>query len=154
MRQALSFGLWISVQYLPSRFDWLFPLSSLIFLYLSSFPSSLYSLSLFIFSLLFPSASRSVSVTVRVWLYKMIQKAWLKGKPLAAYNPKIMCLSLSHVRLFVTPWTVACQAPLSMRLSWPEYQSGLPFPSPGALPHSGIEPVFCSSYTGKQILCH
>ena len=40
----------------------------------------------------------------------------------------------------VTPWTVACQAPLSMRFSRQEYWSGLPFPSPGDLPDPGIEP--------------
>ena len=39
-----------------------------------------------------------------------------------------------------TPWTVACQAPLSMGLSRQEYWSGLPFPSPGGLPNPGIEP--------------
>ena len=39
--------------------------------------------------------------------------------------------SLSHVWLFVTPWTVAHQAPLSMEFSRQEYWSGLPFPSPG-----------------------
>ena len=38
------------------------------------------------------------------------------------------------------PWTVACQAPLSMGFSRQEYWSGLPFPSPGGLPDSGIEP--------------
>ena len=38
--------------------------------------------------------------------------------------------SLSHVRLFATPWTVAYQAPPSMRFSRQEYWSGLPFPSP------------------------
>ena len=48
--------------------------------------------------------------------------------------------SLSHVRLFVTPWTVAYQAPLSMGFSRQEYQSGLPFPPPGDLPNPGIEP--------------
>ena len=40
----------------------------------------------------------------------------------------------------VTPWTVACQAPLSMGFSRQEYWSGLPFPSPGDLPNPGIEP--------------
>ena len=40
----------------------------------------------------------------------------------------------------VTPWTVACQAPLSMGFSKHEYWSGLPFPSPGDLPNPGIEP--------------
>ena len=48
---------------------------------------------------------------------------------------------LSHVQLFVTPWTVACQAPLSMRFSWQEYWSWLPFPIPGNLPDPGIEPA-------------
>ena len=47
---------------------------------------------------------------------------------------------LSCVRLFATPWTVAYQAPPSMRVSRQEYWSGLPFPSPGDLPNSGIEP--------------
>ena len=48
--------------------------------------------------------------------------------------------SLSRVRLFVTPWTVAYQAPPSMGFSRQEYWSGVPFPSPGDLPNSGIEP--------------
>ena len=38
---------------------------------------------------------------------------------------------LSHVRLFATPWTIACQAPPSMGFSRQEYWNGLPFPSPG-----------------------
>ena len=48
--------------------------------------------------------------------------------------------SLSHVRLFATPWTVAYQAPLSMGFSRQEYWSRLPFPSPGDLPDPGIKP--------------
>ena len=44
-----------------------------------------------------------------------------------------------HVWLFVTPWTVAHQAPLLMGFSRQEYRSGLPFPSPGDLPDPGIE---------------
>ena len=44
------------------------------------------------------------------------------------------CMSL------IAPWTVACQAPLSMGFSRQEYWSGLPFPSPGDLPHPGIKP--------------
>ena len=43
---------------------------------------------------------------------------------------KVKVKSLSHVRLFATPWTVAYQAPLSMGFSRQEYWSGLPFPSP------------------------
>ena len=49
--------------------------------------------------------------------------------------------SLSPVQLFETLWSVAHQAPLSMGFSRQEYWSGLPFPSPGYLPNSGIEPV-------------
>ena len=41
---------------------------------------------------------------------------------------------------FVTPWTVLQKAPLSMEFSMQKYWCGLPFPSPGDLPHSGIEP--------------
>ena len=48
--------------------------------------------------------------------------------------------SLSRVRLFATPWTVAYQAPPSTGFSRQEYWSGLPFPSPGDLPDPGIEP--------------
>ena len=48
----------------------------------------------------------------------------------------------SHVWLFATPWTVAYQAPLSMRFSRQGYWSGLPFSSPGDLPNPGIELVF------------
>ena len=50
-----------------------------------------------------------------------------------------MCSSLSRVRLFVTLWTVARQAPLSMGFSRPEYWSGLPLPSLGDLSDPGIE---------------
>ena len=48
--------------------------------------------------------------------------------------------SLSRVRLFGTPWTVAYQAPPSMGFFRQECWSGLPFPSPGDLPDPGIEP--------------
>ena len=46
------------------------------------------------------------------------------------------CLTL------VTPQTIACQAPLSMKFSMQEYWSGLPFPSPGNIPNPGIDPTF------------
>ena len=42
---------------------------------------------------------------------------------------------------FVTPWTVAHQSPLSMRFPRQDYWSGLPFPSPGHLPNTGITPA-------------
>ena len=46
-----------------------------------------------------------------------------------------------HVQLFATPWTAACQAPLSMEFSRQEYWSGLPFPSPGDLLNPRIKPI-------------
>ena len=48
--------------------------------------------------------------------------------------------SLSHIRLFATPWTVAYQASPSMGFSRQEYWSMLPSPSPRDLPDPGIEP--------------
>ena len=53
----------------------------------------------------------------------------------------IFVFMLSHILLFVIPRTVAHQAPLSVEFSRQEYWSGLPFPTPGDLPDSGIEPV-------------
>ena len=53
---------------------------------------------------------------------------------------KVKCLSLSRVRLFATPQTVANQIPLSMGFSRQEYWSGLPFPLPANLPDPGIKP--------------
>ena len=49
--------------------------------------------------------------------------------------------SLSHVRLFVTPWSAAPQAPLSVGFSRQEYWIELPFPPPENLPDPGIEPA-------------
>ena len=52
---------------------------------------------------------------------------------------------LSRVRLFVTLWTGALQAPLSVGFSRQEYWRGLPFLSPGDLPDPGIETVSSKS---------
>ena len=59
-----------------------------------------------------------------------------------------MCAqSLSHVRLlFVTLWTVARQAPLSVGFSRQEYWSGLPFPSTRDLSDPGIEPALAVGF--------
>ena len=50
------------------------------------------------------------------------------------------CCGFSRVWLFVTPWTVAHQAPLSMGFSRQEYWSGLPCPPPGDLSDPAMEP--------------
>ena len=51
------------------------------------------------------------------------------------------CCLISRVLVFASPWTGALQAPLSMGFSRQEYWGGLPPPSPGDLPHPGLEPA-------------
>ena len=68
-----------------------------------------------------------------VSLYKLHKGCIIK-------NERKKVKSLSRVRLFVTPWTVAYQVPPSMGFSRQEYRSGLPFLSPGDVPDPGIEP--------------
>ena len=60
--------------------------------------------------------------------------------PDALYSVYTVLSDLSHAPLFATPWTAACQAPLSVGLSSQEYWSGLPCPPPGDLPDPGTEP--------------
>ena len=75
---------------------------------------------------------------------------------------KVKVKSLSRVRLFANPWTVAYQAHPSMGFSRQEYWSGLPFPSPGDLPDPGIEPgsptfqadALTTEPPGKPLLQH
>ena len=56
--------------------------------------------------------------------------------------PGCVCAQLlTCVLLFVTTWTVACQAPLPMEFSRQGYWSEVPFPTPGDLPIPGIEPA-------------
>ena len=71
--------------------------------------------------------------------------------------------SLRRVWLLAIPWTVAREAPLYSGFSRPEYRSGLPFPTPGDLPDSGIELVspaspalagrFFTTEPPKEALC-
>ena len=56
------------------------------------------------------------------------------------HNARVLSC-FSRVQLFVTPWPVAHQAPLSMGFSGQEHWSGLPCPSSGDLPDPGIKPV-------------
>ena len=48
---------------------------------------------------------------------------------------------MKEIVRFATPWTIACQVPLSMGFPGQECWSGLPFPSPGDRPNPGIEPA-------------
>ena len=66
------------------------------------------------------------------------QKGHRSSQPLW---PGVNACVLSHVWLFVTPWTVVCQAPLSIGFSTQKYWNGLPSPPPGDLFNPGIEPA-------------
>ena len=71
---------------------------------------------------------------VKMWRPEITQHTCAQGIHVC------MCIqSLSRVWLFVIPWTVAHQAPLSMGFPRQEYWRGLPFPPPGDLPNPGIE---------------
>ena len=76
----------------------------------------------------------------------IISMAMMVSKCIAMSQPVcVRAQSLSCVRLFVTPWSVACQAPSFMGFSRQEYWSGLPFPTPGDLPNPGIKSVSFAS---------
>ena len=62
-----------------------------------------------------------------------------------------MCMP-SPVQLFVTLWSAAHQGPLSLGFSGQEYWSGLPLPSSGDLPHTGVENVSHISSISRQAL--
>ena len=64
-------------------------------------------------------------------------------------NPSCCCSAVSDS--FVTLWTVAHQAPLSLGFPRQEYWTGLPFPSPGDLPKPGIEPMSAELASGFSI---
>ena len=92
-----------------------------------------------------------------LWLFShflLVQCAETKKK--VVNRPYCVCVlcCFSHVQLFVTLWTVACQAPLSMGLSWQKYWSGLPFPPPGDLPSSVIQPAASALQVGYLSLSH
>ena len=61
---------------------------------------------------------------------------------------------LTRALPFVTPWTVAHQAPLSMGFPRQEYWSGLPCPPPGDLPDPGIKPKSPALQAGSLPLSH
>ena len=74
---------------------------------------------------------------------------------LTCVNVIICCLVAKlHLTLFATPWTVDCQAPLSVVFLRQEYWSKLPFPSPRDLPNPGIEPTSCTLQEDSLPLSH
>ena len=74
-----------------------------------------------------------------------------QSPPYAAHS---VCWLLSCVQPFVTPWTVAHQAPLSMGFSQQEYWSGVPFPPLGDFPDPGIKPSSPAQQVDSLPLCY
>ena len=85
---------------------------------------------------------------------------WVAISFSSAWKGKVKVKSLSHVRLFATPWTVAHQAPPSMGFSRQEYWSGVPLPSPwpilGGLKHGTVITLQLQKFTepcGLSVVC-
>ena len=111
---------------------------------------------------------RNASVNVELKFQKLGIQRRVRGKNFLLLRRaeseelKLLCQSLSLVRLFVLPWTVALQAPLSMELSRQGYWIGLPFSFPGELPDSGIKSrspalqadSFPFERLGKRVIYH
>ena len=74
---------------------------------------------------------------------RLINFAGSRTASLTLLRFRLCSVTLSHVRLSWTPWTIAHQASLSMWLS--QYCSGLPFSPPGDLPNAGMEPASLTS---------
>ena len=70
------------------------------------------------------------------------------------YMVVVVVWPLSHVHVFATPWTVACQAPLSMEFPRQENWSGLSFSSLGDLPNQWIEPASSALQVDYLLLSH
>ena len=89
-----------------------------------------------------PSANKKVwnRPSSRAFMSTVLLMSWFQASDFQ--NCEMWCIlsHFSHVWLCVTLWTIACQAPLSMRFSRQEYWSELSCPPAGDLPNPGIEP--------------
>jgi len=74
--------------------------------------------------------------------------------PEQSWKSNVCVQFLSCVLLFVTPWTVACQAPLSMGFSRQGYWSELPLPPPGDLPNPRIDSISSALQAYSSLLSH
>ena len=89
--------------------------------------------------LLLPMMELSVFQVQLFKLSKNEEKRWMKFVSLKVLS------RFSHIQFFVTLWTAACQASLSVGFSRQENWNGLPFPPPGGLPDPGIKLLFLTS---------
>ena len=99
--------------------------------------------------LAFPARTETTGTDFWAWKYVLF---CFKGGGCSLFYPQHLAISsnhvcvcmlscFSHVQLFVTIWTIAHQAPLSMGFSKQEYCSGLPCPPPGGSSYLGIKPA-------------
>ena len=102
-----------------------------------------------------------LKMTLKLYRYKIfsinnIIKGAIRSRPIKGYCTHVCMLAqpLSHVHLFVTSWTVAHQAPLSMEFSRQEYWSRFPFPSPGDVPNTRLNPYLLHWQLGSVLLSH
>ena len=148
---SFSFNISPSNEYswmISFRTDWLDllviqgPLKSLL-QHQSSKASVLWHSSFFIVQLSHPYLTTGKTIDLTRWTFvgKVMSLLFnMLSRLVVTFLPRSKVKSFSCVRLFVTPWTVAYQAPWSVGFSRQEYWSGLPFPFPGDLPNPGIEP--------------
>ena len=95
----------------------------------------------------------SLRVPGHLIFVKLLHSVCLSGENCCQikYRTSMHAKLLQMCLLFMTQWTVACQAPLSMGFSRQEYWSGLPYPLPGDLPYSRIKLHFEFDQTGVHI---
>ena len=89
-----------------------------------------------------PPGSKSKSTSRKVESHALLWPS------LGGHRMLMLVLSLSHVWILASPWTVAYQAPLSVGFPRQEYWSGLPSPSPGDLPDPEVKPT-CPALAGR-----
>ena len=88
-----------------------------------------------------------IHLPMGVFYYPMAIVFYLMGAIIGYHYFEFACkksskpLQIASIIYLATPWTVACQTPLSMGFSRQEYWSGLPCPPPGDLPNPGIKPM-------------
>ena len=92
--------------------------------------------------------SNLFSAQCRLMSMVVPELAWETATTFQHSIPLFSCQVVSNS--FVTRWTLAHWAPLSVGFPGHEYWSGLPFPAPGDLPNPGIKS--CISHIGRQIL--
>ena len=99
--------------------------------------------------------SRDITLLTKVYLVKaMLFPVVMYGCESWTIKKVVVVQSLSHVQLFVTPWAIACQAPLSMGFPRQEHWSERPFPSPGVFLTQGSNLSLLHCQVGSLPLSH